>query len=118
MGAIYWHFKWEDRKEEWLQRPVMPGRLTPTFYDEYVATGKYPDGGFMVPAGTIGYSVMVYTVLAVVAVVFLIFRRKTAGGELGGPTRLTNGLGSLFMVALWVTYISLSIVGRGDGSDE
>jgi len=114
IGAIYWHFMWEDRKTEWLKRPIMPGSLTPTYEDKYITTGLYPEGGFMVPAGSIGFSVMVYTLLALVAVVFLIFRRKTGGGELGGPRHITNYLGSLFMVGLWIAYITLSIVGRGD----
>jgi len=115
MGAIYWtYFASDEKKVEWMRRPVIKGSILPnygdTFYDEYGVA-------FMVPAGTIGFSVMCYTILALVAVLFLIFRRKTGGGELGGPSSMSNTVGSIFMALLWLAYIVLSIIGGGGGDE-
>lgn len=95
-------------------RPLSKG-VTDTYWDTFIGPDCnpcYPEGGFMVPSGSFGFSVLVYTLLALFAVVFLIFRRKTGGGELGGPTKTGNTIGSLVMASLWVAYIVLSIVGR------
>jgi solute carrier family 8 (sodium/calcium exchanger) len=116
VGAIYWSLMFETRMEDWMRRPVFKGRITPSFRDYYVDPLKYPDafkypeGGFMVPRGSVGTSVGIYTILAIVAVFFLIFRRKIGGGELGGPTKKGNLLSSFFLVGLWACYITLSIV--------
>jgi solute carrier family 8 (sodium/calcium exchanger) len=115
MGAIYWtYFASDEKKAEWMRRPVVKGSIFPnygdTFFDEHGVA-------FMVPAGTIGFSVMCYTCLALVAVLFLIFRRKTGGGELGGPSAKSNTVGSIFMALLWLAYIVLSIIGGGGGDE-
>jgi len=115
IGAIYWQYlASEEKQAEWMRRPVMKGSILPNYGGEY-----FDEYGiaFMVPAGTIGFSVMVYSILALVAVLFLIFRRKTGGGELGGPTKWSNTIGSIFMAGLWFAYIILSIIGGG-GDDE
>merc|ERR1712182_147513 len=100
----------EEKQAEWMRRPVMKGSILPNYGDLY-----FEEYGiaFMVPAGTIGFSVMVYSILALVAVLFLIFRRKIGGGELGGPSKKGNLLSSFFMVGLWACYITLSIVSAG-----
>merc|ERR1719331_946428 len=111
IGALYWQYlASEEKQAEWMRRPVMKGSILPNYGGEY-----FDEYGiaFMVPAGTIGFSVMVYSILALVAVVFLIFRRKTGGDELGGPTARSNTIGSIFMAALWFAYIILSIISGG-----
>jgi len=40
--------------------------------------------GYFVPAGSLGFSVVLFTTLAVIALCFLCIRRKMVGGELGG----------------------------------
>jgi solute carrier family 8 (sodium/calcium exchanger) len=109
MGAFYWNQQYDARADEWAARLVKVGKPE-TYGSEYLVTKMYPEGGFMQPAGALGYSVAVYTMFALVAVVFFIFRRKAFGGELGGP-RNSATLSSIFFVLLWVGYIGLSIMG-------
>lgn len=105
IGSIYWTKSSEKRgpSDEWLSRysyTYMTGSETRLIIDEYA------DGGFLVPAGALGFSVLVYTTLAFVASVFLYFRRITVGGELGGKN---NQLASGVFVSFWLIYISLNI---------
>eukprot|EP00929_Paragymnodinium_shiwhaense_P054660 TRINITY_DN27408_c0_g1_i1.p1 TRINITY_DN27408_c0_g1~~TRINITY_DN27408_c0_g1_i1.p1 ORF type:complete len:729 (-),score=142.32 TRINITY_DN27408_c0_g1_i1:43-2229(-) len=67
----------------------------------------YPDGGFIVPAAGIGFSVSLFASCAVVALLLLALRRVTCGGELGGPTG-PKYLSAFFLVLLWLTYIGIS----------
>jgi solute carrier family 8 (sodium/calcium exchanger) len=66
---------------------------------------------FIVPAGTLGYSVGVFCIIAVIAISILIIRRnpKVANGELGGPRGLKIATAVTF-TALWILYIVLSSV--------
>eukprot|EP00800_Vazella_pourtalesii_P008016 TRINITY_DN212_c0_g1_i4.p1 TRINITY_DN212_c0_g1~~TRINITY_DN212_c0_g1_i4.p1 ORF type:complete len:597 (-),score=160.93 TRINITY_DN212_c0_g1_i4:289-2079(-) len=66
--------------------------------------------GFVVPAGSLAFSVLLFCLCAVVYLVILVFRRvvkPVAGAELGGPiyTRIPT---SIILVSLWVFYILLS----------
>lgn len=66
--------------------------------------------GFVVPAGALGFSVLIFCLCAVVCISILILRRVVkpiAGAELGGPwiTRIPT---SLIFISLWVFYILLS----------
>lgn len=65
--------------------------------------------GYFVPAGTLGFSVVLFTVLAVTGLIFLCIRRKVVGGELGGTTT-GRAFGCFFLVSLWLIYIVLSIL--------
>lgn len=67
------------------------------------------DQNYYVPAGSLGFSVVVFCVCAVCCVIFLLIRRCKVGGELGGGK---NGrLGSaIFLVCLWLLYIVMSIL--------
>ncbi|XP_062620472.1 sodium/calcium exchanger 1-like isoform X2 [Saccostrea cucullata] len=65
---------------------------------------------FKVPPGSLGFSVILYTACAIVAVLLLIARRflKPFGqAELGGPKGMKI-LSALIMVSLWVFYILFS----------
>ncbi|XP_038072964.1 sodium/calcium exchanger 1-like [Patiria miniata] len=64
--------------------------------------------GFEVDPGALGFSVMLFTILAVVAIVLLMVRRKMSriGGELGGPAGF-QVVTSAFFVMLWLTYLTL-----------
>jgi solute carrier family 8 (sodium/calcium exchanger) len=106
LGAIYWEYVIGGPNEEWLNRPI--SLSSDETYSSYLSV--YPNGGFMVPAGDLGFSVAVYSALAVVAVFLFIIRRKAYGGELGGP-KLHCYLSSFLFAILWVAYIVLSAVG-------
>ncbi len=64
--------------------------------------------GFRVEQGALGFSVMLYTILAIVAITVLMIRRKVPriGGELGGPFSYQVGT-SIFFVSLWLIYLIL-----------
>lgn len=63
---------------------------------------------FDVPAGNLGFSVVVFCVTAVIAIAVMMLRRnKAVGGELGG-TKVYKLPTSLLLCFLWVVYIVLS----------
>ncbi|XP_054906960.1 solute carrier family 8 member 4b isoform X1 [Poeciliopsis prolifica] len=64
---------------------------------------------FRVDPGNLAFSVTLFTILAVVCVLTLLYRRRptVAGGELGGP-RTCKLLTSLMFVSLWLIYILLA----------
>lgn len=84
----------------------------------YEITKENP--GYYVPAGSLGFSVALFTSLAVVCIIFLIFRRFMVGGELGG-TSFGRAASCGFLVFLWIIYIVFStlqaygIILEGEG---
>jgi len=64
--------------------------------------------GFAVPAAGLGYSVTVFVCVSAVCLMTLIARRRFVGAELGGSTVL-KWLTFVFLVALWMAYLFLSI---------
>jgi solute carrier family 8 (sodium/calcium exchanger) len=44
----------------------------------------YKIDGYFVPAATLGFSVIVFCVVAVIGLITLMIRRRVVGGELGG----------------------------------
>ena len=88
--------------------------------------GGHPQGGFVVPAGDLGYSVTVFCVCAVLCLGTLTLRRSVLGGELGGPSwaaardrsqgggvaqaLLQKRVVAAFFFLLWGVYIVASIV--------
>ncbi|XP_028983724.1 solute carrier family 8 member 4b isoform X2 [Betta splendens] len=64
---------------------------------------------FRVDPGNLAFSVTLFTILAVVSVLTLLYRRRAtvAGGELGGP-RTCKLLTSLMFISLWLIYILLA----------
>lgn len=68
---------------------------------------------YYVPAGSLGFSVVVFCTVAVTCIIFLIIRRKVVGGELGGSS--SGRLGSaVFLITLWFVYIIMSILQAYD----
>lgn len=67
-----WYWTNEGQTAEWQKR-------NPEYID------KYPAGGFIVRAGSLGYSVFVFCTCAVLTIGTLVTRRVLVGGELGGP---------------------------------
>ena len=63
---------------------------------------------FEVQAGSLGFSVMLFCVCAVVAIALLMLRRgKRVGGELGGE-KVFKVPTSIVLIFLWIIYILLS----------
>eukprot|EP00096_Caligus_rogercresseyi_P000467 TRINITY_DN1092_c0_g1_i4.p1 TRINITY_DN1092_c0_g1~~TRINITY_DN1092_c0_g1_i4.p1 ORF type:complete len:924 (-),score=286.45 TRINITY_DN1092_c0_g1_i4:1209-3980(-) len=66
------------------------------------------DDVFRVPVGSLGFSVTVFCIEAVCAVLILLLRRNPAvGGELGGPKKFKKISSSIF-VCFWVFYVFIS----------
>ncbi|XP_046648240.1 sodium/calcium exchanger 1-like [Daphnia pulicaria] len=67
-------------------------------------------GEFKVEAGSLGFSITIFTITAVLSLGLLVTRRLSAAcgrGELGGPL-VTRYASAIFLVVLWLTYIILS----------
>merc|ERR1711957_640792 len=93
VGAIYWSVKGPD--EGWVaDYPVQ-------------AAAWAPGAILVVESGSLATSVLVFASCAVVCMGLLLLRRLFAGGELGGP-RWLKYCSSVFLVLLWLVYISIS----------
>lgn len=95
IGSIYWAANGIDK--DWLDA-----------YSPYLE--QYPEGGFIVEAGNLGFSVGVFLACACTCLAILGARRKFCGGELGGPQR-SKVASAVVMVLLWLTYIAASWLG-------
>ncbi|KAL0994113.1 hypothetical protein UPYG_G00117900 [Umbra pygmaea] len=64
---------------------------------------------FLVEPGSLAFSVTLFTIMAFVCVLMLMYRRRAsvAGGELGGP-RTAKYLTSILFFSLWLIYIMLA----------
>eukprot|EP00232_Nephroselmis_pyriformis_P022302 CAMPEP_0182866928 /NCGR_PEP_ID=MMETSP0034_2-20130328/8450_1 /TAXON_ID=156128 /ORGANISM="Nephroselmis pyriformis, Strain CCMP717" /LENGTH=894 /DNA_ID=CAMNT_0024999261 /DNA_START=354 /DNA_END=3038 /DNA_ORIENTATION=- len=65
---------------------------------------------FEVEAGALGFSVLIFSIEAVLAIAILLIKRKVEGpegGELGGSAGAKRGFATLF-VSMWLAYIILS----------
>merc|ERR1711970_1058188 len=63
---------------------------------------------FRVPVGSLGFSVTVFCIEALLAILILLARRSpVVGGELGGP-KLFKTISSSIFVFFWVFYVAIS----------
>ncbi|KAF6031619.1 SLC8A3 [Bugula neritina] len=63
---------------------------------------------FEVEPGSLGFSVTLFVVFAIVAIILILIRRsKAIGGELGGPMKYKLP-SSIFMASLWISYVIIS----------
>lgn len=79
------------------------------FMDTYYGGIKPEKGVFVVPAGSLAFSVGLFTGLAFVCIATLAARRVMFGGELGGKGAAKIA-SSVFLVVLWLIYLVASIV--------
>lgn len=64
------------------------------------------------PAGALGFSVVVFICVAVTGVIVLLIRRYTVGGELGG-SQMGRQVSCVLFCSLWAIYILMSILQVG-----
>mmetsp|Transcript_72802 Transcript_72802/g.213556 ORF Transcript_72802/g.213556 Transcript_72802/m.213556 type:complete len:1035 (-) Transcript_72802:174-3278(-) len=102
LAALYWVMA--GRNDDW-ETHKYKGEV----FSELFPIEKYPEGGFMVPAGTLGASVTVFSSCAVTCLALLAFRRFTYGGELGGP-KAAQWRDFAILAMLWGVYICGSII--------
>ncbi|XP_040565282.1 sodium/calcium exchanger Calx isoform X2 [Lepeophtheirus salmonis] len=63
---------------------------------------------FRVPVGSLGFSVTIFCIEALLAILILLIRRNPAvGGELGGPKKYKTISASIF-VCFWIFYVFIS----------
>lgn len=94
MGTIYWSNS--DDLSAWESK-----------YAGEDVIKAYPEGGFVVLAGDLGFSVVVFSTCAVLCIGLLEIRRKFCGGELGG-LKGSKWASAIFCVLLWFIYVGLS----------
>eukprot|EP00930_Biecheleria_cincta_P013349 TRINITY_DN11948_c0_g1_i1.p1 TRINITY_DN11948_c0_g1~~TRINITY_DN11948_c0_g1_i1.p1 ORF type:complete len:1564 (+),score=232.20 TRINITY_DN11948_c0_g1_i1:85-4776(+) len=103
IGAVYWHFA--GPTQMWRSSRSTPG--SKTFEELY--SGMYSQGGLIVPAGPIVFSVNCFCVCAILCLSLLAFRRYAYGGELGGP-KMSQVRDTSILVLLWLAFIAASVV--------
>jgi len=96
LGGIYWNVS--GRTPSWLARYENEAN--------YASWGT-EGGRFIVIGGDLGFSVIVFSIFAMICLCILTLRRKLFGGELGGPV-LAKWATSVLFVVLWITYVALS----------
>ena len=69
----------------------------------------YPNGGFAVPAGSLGFSVSVFSTCAVCAFALLYYRRRKFGVELGGEQGSAQA-SAYILFGLWLVYVVSSCI--------
>jgi solute carrier family 8 (sodium/calcium exchanger) len=69
---------------------------------------EYPEGAFVVSAGSLAFSVAVYTGLACFGTFLLLYRRLTIGGELGGQG-IMKRIHAFIFFSLWLSYVGANI---------
>jgi solute carrier family 8 (sodium/calcium exchanger) len=75
-------------------------------YADTTIPQEYPEGAFVVRSGDLGFSVIVFTSVAVLTLAVLALRRMIIGAELGGPVRSARACSAL-LFSFWLLYISL-----------
>eukprot|EP00435_Cladocopium_sp_Y103_P071653 s617_g38.t1 len=100
IGAIYWAAA--GQTDAWREKYANEARID---FSSLEGGG----GKFIVVGGDLGFSVGLFTGLAVVCIVTLIARRILYGGELGGP-QIPKVLTAVFLVILWIVYVTVSAV--------
>eukprot|EP00927_Polykrikos_kofoidii_P012136 TRINITY_DN15210_c0_g1_i4.p1 TRINITY_DN15210_c0_g1~~TRINITY_DN15210_c0_g1_i4.p1 ORF type:complete len:1108 (-),score=123.42 TRINITY_DN15210_c0_g1_i4:91-3192(-) len=100
MASIYWEIR--GPTPEW-HAWTFRGK---SYSDLFAA--RYPQGGFVVPAGPLVASVASYTTCALACIFLLFVRRRKYGGELGGPA-CAQKRDSILLVLMWVVHVCVSI---------
>jgi len=94
IGSIYWVVNGRDQVWE----------------DRYKSIADQIDGNgavFVVQSKNLGFTVLVFSGCAFVAIFVLLLRRHAIGAELGGPLVLKISAGILF-IGLWLGYVGIA----------
>merc|ERR1719362_833412 len=105
-------FYWQSQKDtlDWLDHEYQGKTYRELFHADY------KDGGFIVPAGNLGFSVGVFATTACICLIILFVRRKLYGGELGGP-KWAQTRDAILLSFLWMVYLGASIWNSTSSKD-
>lgn len=92
IGSIYWSVN--GKNTEWIYK----------YPEQHIA---YPNGGLVVLAGDLSFSVATFTMCALTVLGVIWYRRTAFEAELGGPVGVKTNT-SIFLVLLWVFYVSMA----------
>jgi len=107
MAAIYWHITDGTADSLWMEK----------YESKFIE--RCPTGCFVVESGDLTFSVVVFTVGALVCLTVIRIRRVVYDGELGGPSGSdSKACSSFLLVCLWIFYIGLSIWKSVSGVDN
>ena len=87
----------------WVLATIYEGN-TPASVKGYDSKGKY-----FVPSESLGFSVVIFVICAILCILLLLFRRWAVGGELGG-TKCGRISSACFLIGLWLFYIIMCII--------
>jgi len=93
IAALYWNIT--PISDSWVSR-----------YADVVDTAHAERMFFVVPAGNLGFSIVVFCIASFGAIIILFCRRKTVDGELGGPFCAKVACSATF-VLYWAGYVGL-----------
>jgi len=82
-----------------------------------IATLNADNGIYIVPEGSLSFSVALFLATSVTCFLILILRRTFLGGELGGPD-MSRIITTIIMICLWLIYVvmsSLKAYGKIEG---
>jgi len=108
IASIYWSFIVVDdqlRYSEWTDYLYGRSGLELADIDAIIEECGTATPCFVVPAGSLGFSVSVFSACGVVCLGSLVLRRSLYGYELGGKMKYPFGI---FFIALWLLYVGLS----------
>lgn len=94
-----------------LGLPWVIGAMYESLTDD--SKGYKSENGYFVPAGSLGFSVCVFSVVAIICIIILLIRRKKVGGELGG-SQMGRMVSAALLTSLWFLYIFMSILQAYD----
>jgi len=100
IGALYWSMASDEAQAEWAVRYAGNKHV-----QKHIAEGG--SAAFVVEAGDLGLSVIVFCCCSLVCLGILYVRRVYVGGELGGPYALRVAT-AITLVSLWVIYVLVS----------
>jgi hypothetical protein len=95
IAAFYWSAT--ERDSDWEQR-----------YPDVAEMAKYAGKSvFVVESRNLGFCVMVFSGLCLIAILLLVMRRKYLGAELGGP-RVPKIASAFLLGWLWLAFVALT----------
>lgn len=102
MASIYWAAKGKP-EEKWLNM-YGPNSKNSDVYESW-----WENGHFVVIAGDLSISVVIFSCCAAVCIATLALRRRLFGGELGGPW-VPKVFTSALLISLWLIYVIVSSI--------